>query len=70
MTMLHQLPPLKIRHAGVPIGDDGRNNVIAASVICITIATVAVALRLSARHLSKAKLTADDYTIIVALVRD
>lgn len=69
MKMLHQLPILEIRDAVAPIGDDGRKKVIAASIICITIATVAVALRLSARRLTKAKVMADDYAIIVVLVR-
>lgn len=70
MTMLYQLFSVENRNEGAHLGDDGRRNLIAASVTCITIATAAVALRLFARRLSEAKIMADDYMIIVALVRD
>ncbi len=41
---------------------------VVSNVICISLACVAVLLRLTARRLSKAKIWFDDYMIVVALV--
>lgn len=42
---------------------------IASVSVVVTLATIGVALRLLARRLTTAKLGADDYVIILALVR-
>ena len=43
---------------------------IAACVVCLTAAYLAVPLRFLSRRLSKTALRADDYTIVIALVRN
>jgi len=50
------------------IEDDRRAAVVVASVICLTWACVAVALRLMARRIVQAKLQSDDWMIIIGLV--
>lgn len=42
---------------------------MAASIVCIALATIAVGLRLLARRASKAGVKSDDYMMIFALVR-
>ena len=43
---------------------------IAACVVCLTAAYLAVPLRFLSRRLGKTALKADDYTIVIALVRN
>ena len=62
------LPPAEIKYELAHIRDDRASNIVVSSVICISLATIAVMLRLLARRLSKAKILADDYMMIFALV--
>ena len=62
------LSPAEIEYEMSHIKDDRQKEMIVSSAICIAIAIIAVILRLVARRLSRAKIMADDYMIIVALV--
>ena len=62
------LSPVEIKEEAAHIRDDRRGDIIASCVTCITAAIIVVVLRLFARRLSKAKILADDYMIIAALV--
>ncbi|KAL6714621.1 hypothetical protein ACLMJK_008046 [Lecanora helva] len=66
--MPSKLPPEELKYEIAHIKDDRRGDIIAACATCIAAAIIAVILRLLARRLSKAKILADDYMIIVALV--
>ena len=67
-TMPSPLSPVEIKEEAAHIRDDRGGDMVASCVTCITAAIIAVILRLLARRLSKAKILADDYMIIVALV--
>lgn len=62
------LSPAEIKYELAHIRDNRASNIVVSSVICISLATIAVMLRLLARRLSKAKILADDYMMIFALV--
>ena len=62
------LSPAEIKYELAHIHDNRASNIVISSVICISLATIAVILRLFARRLSKAKILADDYMMIFALV--
>ena len=51
------------------IHQDRSSDIVVSHAICIVIALIAVVLRFSSRRLCKAPILADDYMIIVALVR-
>ena len=50
------------------IRDDRQATIIAACVVCLTLACIAVILRFFARRLSNTRILWDDYMILVALV--
>ena len=62
------LSPAEINYELAHSNDNRASNIVVSSVICISLATIAVMLRLLARRLSKAKILADDYMMIFALV--
>lgn len=62
------LTPAEIRYETAHIKDNRGPDMVVSTVICISLACIAVLLRLIARRLSKAKIWFDDYMIIVALV--
>ena len=62
------LSPAEIKYEVAHIHDDRASNIVISSVICISLATIAVILRFLARRLSKAKILADDYMMVFALV--
>ena len=66
--MPNPLSPAEIKYELAYIRDDRASNIVVSCVICISLATIAVTLRLLARRLSKAKILADDYMMIFALV--
>ena len=66
--MSSSLSPAEIKYELANIHDDRASNIVVSSVICISVATTAVLLRLLARRLSKAKILADDYMMVFALV--
>lgn len=59
----------EIQYQLAHIHQDRSNEIVVSHGVCIVIAVVAVILRFSSRRLCKAPLLADDYMIIVALVR-
>ncbi|KAL8913221.1 MAG: hypothetical protein Q9171_001935 [Xanthocarpia ochracea] len=50
------------------IHDNRINEILVSNSICIGLAAIAVVLRFAARRLNKAKIAADDYMIVAALV--
>ena len=50
------------------IQDNRGPEIVVAVCVCLTLAYVAVALRVIARHVSRSKLQADDYWIFITLV--
>lgn len=63
------LSPTEIQYMKEHIHDNKVPNVIATIAICLSIAYIAVGLRLYARHITGVRLGGDDYWIIAALVR-
>lgn len=61
--------PEEIHDQEEHIHDDRSGNIVTSHAICITIAAIAVLLRLISRRMCKSKIQADDWMIIVALVR-
>ncbi|KAL9007899.1 MAG: hypothetical protein Q9173_006919 [Seirophora scorigena] len=61
-------PPAEIQYQRQHIHDDRSNEIIAALGICLGIAIIAVLLRFVARHLKRAPLEADDWTIVAGLL--
>ena len=59
----------EIQYQLAHIHQDRSNDIVVSHSICIVIAVVAVVMRFSSRRLCKAPILADDYMIIVALVR-
>lgn len=64
-----QLTPAEIQYEFEHIGQNRAPNIIAAYATCLSLAFIAVVLRLIARKTSRASLQADDLTIFLALVR-
>ena len=62
------LSPAELKYEAANIKDDRSKDLVVSSIICITCAIIAVILRFIARRLSKAKIMADDYMIVAALV--
>ena len=63
------LSPAEIQYMEEHIHDNKVPNVIVTIAICLSIAYIAVGLRLYARHITGVRLGGDDYWIIAALVR-
>lgn len=63
------LTPSEMQYQLAHVAENRSGNVIAAVVTCLCLAFIAVGLRLFARKLMKTPLGADDWMIIVALVR-
>ncbi len=66
--MPSHLPPAEIKNELAHIKDDRSHDMVVSCAICTTAAIAAVILRFIARRLSKAKIMADDWMIVVALV--
>ncbi|KAI9876590.1 MAG: hypothetical protein M1830_006168 [Pleopsidium flavum] len=64
-----ELPASEIQYQQAHISDDRTTSIIVSNVICFVAACVAVSLRLISRRLSVVSMQADDYMILVALVR-
>ena len=60
--------PAEIQYELAHIHDNRAPSIVASSVICIALATIAVILRLLARRLGKVKILADDYMMVFTLV--
>ena len=60
--------PAEIQYQLQHIHDDTSSQIIAAFGVCLGFAIIAVLLRFVARHLTKASLGGDDWTILVGLV--
>ena len=67
--MLYQITPTEIRYELQHVEDDRRISFIASLTICTCLAVVATALRFVSRSVSKASVQADDYWVLIALVR-
>lgn len=61
--------PEEIQYQEEHVHDDRSGNIVTSHAICISIAAIAVLLRLIARRMCKASIQADDWMIMVALVR-
>lgn len=61
------LPPSAIRYQEEHIQENKKPNLIAASVICLSVAYIAVLLRFASRRAARTVLEADDYTIVLGL---
>ena len=62
------LTPAEIHHQQDHINDNAVPTIIAANVVCFSLAFVAVALRFVCRKVSKIKYEADDWLILASLV--
>ncbi|KAF6219618.1 hypothetical protein HO133_004087 [Letharia lupina] len=62
------LSSTEIEYELAHIHDNRAPNVVISAAICISLAITAVLLRLLARRLSKARILADDYMILFALI--
>lgn len=60
--------PEAIQYQLQHFNDDESNRIIASFGVCLALAIIAVLLRFLARHLNRASLGADDWTIVVGLV--
>ena len=67
-AVMSTLSPKEIAHQKAHIHDDRSTELYGAQITCFLLAVIAVALRLISRRLIKAKLMADDYMILFALV--
>ncbi len=63
------LPPSEVAYQLAHANDDGRSGLIISSAICLPAAYIAVLLRLTSRKISRGGLQADDYLILLGLVR-
>ena len=61
--------PAQLMEEEMHVSDTMVPNIIAANVICLTIACIAVVLRFLARRMARVRYEADDWLIVVALVR-
>ena len=61
--------PAEIQYQLEHIHEDRSSDIVISHIVCMTLATVAVILRFTSRRLCKAAILADDYMILVALVR-
>ena len=61
--------PSEIQYQLTHIHEDHSSDIVVSHIICITLATVAVALRFVSRRVCRAAILSDDYMIIAALVR-
>ena len=64
-----QLSASEVQYELKHIRQDQVPRIIASYATCLSLAYIAVALRLAARRLSRASLQADDLTVFIALVR-
>lgn len=67
-AVMATLPPGEIEYQLAHIHDDRSGELYGTQITCFALACIAVALRLMSRRLIKAKLMADDYMILFALV--
>lgn len=67
--MLYQISPAEIRYELQHIEDDRRASFIISLSICTSLAVVTTVLRFVSRRVSKASVQADDYWVLIALVR-
>lgn len=63
------LAPTEILQEEENIHQNRGPEIIVSSTICIALATTAVALRFLARRITKLQIKADDYMMVLALVR-
>ena len=61
--------PAEIQYQLEHVHEDRSSDIVISHIVCMTLATVAVILRFTSRRLCKAAILADDYMILVALVR-
>ena len=63
------LTPSEIQYQLSHASEDRSGNIIAAVTICLCLASIAVGFRILARRMTKTPLGADDWMILIALVR-
>ena len=61
--------PAELMDQELHINDTMVPNIIATNAICFTIACIAVVLRFQARRMARVRYAADDWLIVVGLVR-
>lgn len=69
MSARASLTPAQIQYQLQHFEDDRSTSIIAALGVCLGLAIVTVLLRFVARHLTRAPLGGDDWTIVFGLVR-
>ena len=61
--------PATVLYEQQHISDDRSGSLIAANVVCVSLAFIAVCMRFASRRMAKIKYKADDWLIISGLVR-
>ena len=61
--------PAEIEEQMLHVSDNMVPSIIAVNVVCLTIACIAIALRFQARRVARIRYEADDWLILVGLVR-
>ena len=67
--MYYALPPAEAQYQLDHINDSRVKDVLSSQIACFALATIAVILRFVSRRVSKIAIKADDWMIVVALVR-
>ena len=67
--MAAQIPPAEFKYYEEHAGDNLQPNLIATIVLCLVLPCIAVSLRFFARWRMRAGYKADDWLILLALVR-
>ena len=67
--MATMLTPAEIQDQMAHSSDNKAPDIIAANVVCLTIACIAVALRFQARRVARIRYEEDDWLILAGLVR-
>ena len=67
--MATMLTPAEIEDQMAHSFDNKAPDIIAADVVCLTVAFIAVALRFQARRVARIRYEADDWLILAGLVR-
>ena len=68
--MASAIPPAQLEYFEEHAGDNVQTDLIVIPVVCLVIACTAVFLRFVARWKNRAPLQADDWLILLSLVRD
>ena len=68
-AVYHSLPPAQAQYQLDHVDESRANNIRSSLIACLAIATIAVILRFVSRRMVTTSIRADDWMIVVALVR-